>query len=538
MQDFPLTVSMLLRHGQRVHRRSQVLTYDGTGTKAATFADVAERAGRLAAAMSRLGVGDGDRVATFMWNTSEHLEAYLAVPSMGAVLHTLNVRLFPEQLVHIVNEAADKVILVHSTVLPALAAVADQLKSVSHYVVVDDGAPVGDDVKSALRSVCSYEDILAAEEPGFDWPQLDELQAAVMCYTSGTTGDPKGVVYSHRSTVLHAFATNNCGGLHFTGRDRALIIVPMFHVNAWGYPYTAWMTGCDMVMPARFLQGEALGKLIGSSRPTLSAGVPTIWADLARHAKSNPGVDLSSLKLVVSGGSAMPRSLVEEYDKLGVRMIQGWGMTETSPVCATSEPPAEAAPDDLGWRTKTGRVVPGVELRIVTDSGEEAPWDGTTSGEIQVRGPWITAGYFNDPAPEKFSDSWLRTGDIGTIDDYGFLQISDRLKDVIKSGGEWISSVGLEGEIMAHPEVVEASVIGVPDEKWSERPLAVVVRSEGSSVSAEELRSWLAGRVAKWWVPERWAFVDSIPKTSVGKFDKKVLRTAYAKGAFEVVTAG
>jgi fatty-acyl-CoA synthase len=533
MQDVDLTISGLLRHGQLVHRRSRVVTFDGDGTREATFGEVGERVERLAAALVRLGVRRGDRVATFMWNTQEHLELYLAVPSLGAVLHTLNLRLFPDQLAHIVAQAGDRVIFTHASVAPRLASQVGQLRGVEHYVVVDDGPPLPDEAAAALDPL-RYEELLAAEGPGIEWPRLDERSAASMCYTSGTTGDPKGVVYSHRSTWLHTLAVTSCGGLTFSERDRILLVVPQFHVNAWGHPYVAWMNGTDVVLPSRFLQGEPLARLIRLARPTLASGVPTIWNDLLSWVDDHPGEDISSLQTVISGGAALPRSMIERFDARGVRILQGWGMTETSPVCAVSVPPAQAHPDDVAWRARTGRIIAGVEARIVTGDGEVAPWDGVTTGEIEVRGPWVTGSYFGDPSPEKFHDGWLRTGDVGAIDDYGFLQITDRMKDVIKSGGEWISSLALETELMGHPDVHEATVVGVPDERWGERPLAVVVRRPGSSVTVPELQEWLTNRVAGWWVPERWVFVEELPKTTVGKFDKLAVRAALADGALSV----
>jgi fatty-acyl-CoA synthase len=532
MQDFPLTIAHLLRHGQAVHGRSQVATFDGEGVHRATFAEVADRAERLAAALTRLGIDEGDRVGTFCWNHQAHLEAYLAVPSMGAVLHTVNIRLFPDQLAFVVNHGEDRVVIVDDSLVPLLARVAGQLKTVEHFIVVGTGEA------EPLTNVLRYEDLLAAEQPGFSWPDLDERSASVMCYTSGTTGDPKGVAYSHRSTVLHSMSVNTVSVLGIEERDRVLVVVPMFHANAWGTPCAGWMAGADFVMPQRFLQAEPLTRLIALERPTLSAGVPTVWNDILQFGKQHD-IDLSSLRMVTAGGSAVPRSLMEQFqDRFGVRMIQGWGMTETSPVCALAYPPKGTDPaDDLTWRAKTGRVLPGVEVRIVADDGTVAANDGRSLGEIEVRGPWITGAYYRDPAPEKFHDGWLRTGDVATMDDYGFLQISDRTKDVIKSGGEWISSVELENALMAHPDIIEASVVGVADERWDERPLACVVLRPGATVTPGELREWLAARVAKWWLPERWAFVDEIPKTSVGKFDKKTLRARQQAGDLEVLIA-
>jgi fatty-acyl-CoA synthase len=535
MQDFPLTIGLLLRHGQTVHGGSEVVTFQGDESRRASYAEVAARAGRLAGALARLGIGSGDRVGTFCWNTQEHLESYLAVPCMGSVLHTLNIRLFPEQLTYVVNHAEDRVVFVDDSLVPLLAKVAPDLKTVERYVVVGSGdaAPLED--AAAGADVLRYEDLLAAESGDFTWPDVNERAAAAMCYTSGTTGNPKGVVYAHRSTVLHSMAACMSTGLALSEHDRVLPIVPMFHANAWGIPYAGWMAGADFLMPGRFLQAEPLARFIEHERPTFAGAVPTIWNDVLRYSQDHP-VDLSSFRMIVCGGSAVPRSLMEGFEAAhGVKIVQAWGMTETSPLAAIAYPPAGCEPaDEMDWRVQTGRVVPGVELRIVDDSGTPLPWDGDAVGEIEVRGPWITGSYYREPSPEKFDDGWLRTGDVGTVNERGFVQITDRAKDVIKSGGEWISSVELENHLMAHPDVLEASVIGVPDPKWEERPLACVVRKEGSSRSAEDLRAYLAGKVAEWQLPERWAFVDEVPKTSVGKFDKKVLRARHAAGELAV----
>ena len=533
MQDFPLTITAIFRHGRSVFGGSEVVTFEGESCRRASFARVAERADRLASALARLGIREGDRVATFAWNTQEHLEAYMAVPSMGAVLHTLNLRLFPEQLTYIANHAEDRVVLVDATLIPLLARVAGELKTVEQFVVMGEG-----DASGLGGNVLSYEELLAAESGDpYPYPDVDERSAAAMCYTSGTTGNPKGVVYSHRSTFLHSMAA--CGGTTFglTERDRILPIVPMFHANAWGLPYAGWMAGSDFVMPNRLLQGEPLVKLIMAEKPTVSGAVPTVWNDILAYAdKNKDSIDLTSLRLVPCGGSAVPRSLMEAFDERhGVRIVQAWGMTETSPIAAVATPPKTIpAEEEMDWRVKTGRVVAGVELRITADDGSVLPWDGEAVGEIEVRGPWITGSYYKEDDPEKFHDGWLRTGDVGCVTPEGFIQITDRAKDVIKSGGEWISSVELEGTLMGHPAVKEAAVVGVPDERWDERPLACVVLREGETVSPEDLKGFLSDRVAKWWLPERWTFIDEVPKTSVGKFDKKVLRARYADGELDI----
>jgi fatty-acyl-CoA synthase len=527
MQDFPLTIASLYRRGRDIFGDSEVVTFEGQESRRATFATVSQRAEKLAGALLRLGIREGDRVATFSWNNQEHQEAYLAVPCMGAILHTLNLRLAPEQLAWIINHAEDKVIIVDGSLVPALAKIKDQLRTVQHCIVT------GRDDASALGDVLRYDDLIGAESSGFDWPGLDERSAASMCYTTGTTGDPKGVVYSHRSVYLHSLA--QWGAFSLTEADRLLVIVPMFHVNAWGFPYTAWMLGADLLMPGRFLQADPLCHFIQQERPTVAFGVPTVWTDVLRYVDANQR-DLSSLRLVVCGGSAVPRSLMEQFqERHGVRIIQAWGMTETSPVAAIAFPPRGVADtDEMNWRAKTGRVVAGVELRTVDDDGIALPADGQSVGEIEVRGPWITGSYYLVDAPDKFQDGWLKTGDVGHVDAKGFVQITDRSKDVIKSGGEWISSVELETALADHPDVIEATVVGVPDERWQERPLALVVLKPGAATTPDDLQSFLASKVARWWVPERWAFVGEIPKTSVGKFNKKVVRAMYAEGRLPV----
>ena len=534
MQDFPLTVANILRHGRAIFGESRVVTLEEGGrTRTKTFAEVAARAEQLAAALRELGIRPGDRVGTFAWNTQEHLEAYLALPSMGAVLHTLNIRLFPEQLAWVINHAEDKAILIEDCLIPVLAKVLPELKTVRHFVVIGKGDA------GPLPRPLRYEDLLAAQKPGFSWPDLDERSAAAMCYTSGTTGNPKGVAYSHRSTWLHSQAICTKAIFSLDEHERLLPIVPMFHANAWGTPYGCWFAGADLLMPGRFLQPEPLCRFIEKEKPTVSAAVPAIWNGILQYADAHP-VDLSSLRMVICGGSAVPRALIEAFQvRHGVRFVQAWGMTEMSPLGAIAHPPRGATPgEEIGWRSKTGRVAAGVELRLVDGSGRVVPWDGESVGEIQARGPWVTASYASDPSPEKFDQGWLRTGDVGSIDRRGFIQITDRAKDVIKSGGEWISSVELENTIMAHPAVLEAAVISVHDDKWGERPLACVVKKAGASVDAKALRDFLESRVARFWLPERWAFIAEVPKTSVGKFDKKVLRSRFTDGKLEVVTVG
>jgi fatty-acyl-CoA synthase len=531
MQDYPLTISSIMRYGTQIFADSEVATYDGVGMRRTSYAELGRRTARLANALRRLGVDADQRVATFQWNNNEHLEAYLAIPSMGAVLHTLNIRLAADQVAYIANHAEDDIVIVDGTLVPLLARVLPQMKTVRHVIVVGDAdlSPL----EAAGKMLHAYEELLAAEPETFDWPEIDERQAASMCYTSGTTGNPKGVVYSHRTAYLHSMGACLGNTFGLSSADRVLPVVPMFHANAWGLPYAALLAGASLVMPDRFLQAEPLVRIIETERPTISGAVPTIWNDLLRHAQEH-GSDLSSLRLVPCGGSAVPESLMRAFDDLGVRIVQAWGMTETSPLASIATPPPGAS-DPWRYRVTQGRIVGGLEVRVVGDGDVILPSDGEAVGEIEIRGAWITGSYYKDEDPSKFHDGWLRTGDVGTISPDGYLVLTDRAKDVIKSGGEWISSVELENHLMAHPDVIEAAVVGVPDPRWQERPLASVVLRDGAETSAAQLREFLSGHVPKWQLPERWAFIKEVPKTSVGKFSKRTLRQMYADGDLDVV---
>ncbi|WP_329572318.1 long-chain fatty acid--CoA ligase [Streptomyces sp. NBC_01361] len=542
MQDVPLLISRILTHGSTIHGTSQVTTWTGeSGPQRRSFAEIGDRSAQLAHALrDNLGIVDDDRVATLMWNNAEHVEAYFAIPSMGAVLHTLNLRLPAEQLVWIVNHAADRVIIVNGSLLPLLAPLLPSLTGVEHIVVSGPGDRSLLD--GARPQVHEYEELIAGKPVAYDWPQLDERQAAALCYTSGTTGDPKGVVYSHRSIYLHSMQVNMTQSMGLTDEDTSLVVVPQFHVNAWGLPHATFMTGVHMLMPDRFLQPAPLAEMIESERPTHAAAVPTIWQGLLAELTAKPR-DVSSLGQVTIGGSACPPSLMKAFDELGMRVCHAWGMTETSPLGTVARPPAAAVGTDeeFAYRLTQGRFPAGVEARLSGPDGELLAWDGESAGELEVRGPWIAGAYYSGPDSEplrpadKFSDDgWLKTGDVGTISPDGFLTLTDRAKDVIKSGGEWISSVDLENALMSHPDIAEAAVVAVPDEKWGERPLATVVLKDGASADFEILRAFLGEKVAKWQLPERWTVIAAVPKTSVGKFDKKVLRKQYAEGELDI----
>jgi fatty-acyl-CoA synthase len=531
MQDVPLTLPHLFGRAEQLFFDKEIVTATATGRERGTYGTWAERTRRLGGVLDDLGISEDGRVATFGWNTARHLELYFAAPCSGRVLHTLNIRLFPEQLVYIANHAEDEVIFVDRSLVALLWPLLDQLTTVRHIVVMDDGkgevpSPDGG------RTVHDYEDLLGAADP-VEFHVDDESRAASMCYTSGTTGNPKGVVYSHRSSFLHTLGTMVTSGIGVEESDRILPVVPMFHANAWGLAHAAVASGASLVMPGPDLSPKAIADLIVEERVTIAAGVPTIWMGVLPELE---GRDTSSLRAIPCGGSAVPRALSEGYRKqTGLPIMQAWGMTETSPIASVGriKSTLDAELDDEGradLRTTVGQPSICVEPRIVRPGSTEAlPWDGESSGELQVRGPWIAAEYYDDErSPESFTeDGWLKTGDVAVIDPHGYIRLVDRTKDVIKSGGEWISSVDLENELMGHPKIAEAAVIGVPHPKWAERPLACVVAKAGEALTKQDVLAYLEPRVAKWWLPDDVVFVDEIPKTSVGKFSKKDLRDKF-----------
>ncbi|MFB8007065.1 long-chain fatty acid--CoA ligase [Nocardia sp. NPDC056000] len=541
MQDEQLSLATLLKYASTFQGESTISTWTGDGVRTQTFSEIGADAARLANALRDLGIGEGDRVGTFMWNNNEHMVVYVAVPAMGAVLHALNIRLFPEQLVYVANHAEDQVVIVDGTLVPMFAQYLPNLKTVRHVIVANGDA-------SSLTApegvqVHSYAELLAAQPDTYDYPVVDERSAAGMCYTSGTTGDPKGVVYSHRSNFLHAMQVCAPNGMGFSEADTVLAIVPLFHANAWGLPYAAMMSGANLLMPDRFLQPGPLLEMMAAIKPTFAAAVPTIWGGVLAGLQAAPQ-DISHLRTCVVGGAALPPSMMHAFeDKYGVKLLHAWGMTETSPLGSVSHPPSTSEGDERwAYRYTQGRFPAGVQARLVSDDGDIIPNDGESLGELEVRGPWITGSYYSPDGdtidPDKFHDGWLRTGDVGKISPNGFLTLVDRSKDVIKSGGEWISSVDLENAVVGHASVAEAAVIGIPDPKWDERPLVAVVLAAGSQAEPEELRDFLADKFAKWQLPEYWTFIDEVPKTSVGKFDKKRLRGQYADGALTVTKLG
>ena len=534
MMDTPLSIATLVRHAERVHGDAIVTTATETGSRKATFRECSKRASKLAHALRGLGVTSDQRVGTFMWNNQEHFEAYMAVPAMGAVLHTLNIRLPPAEVVFIANAAEDLVVLVDASLLPLFASILPGCTTVKHVIVVGKGDTTA--LAATGKTIHDYDALIAAaSDAPFDYPVVDERDACAIAFTSGTTGSPKGVAYSHRSAMLHSMQLCLGDATGVGSRDRVLAVVPMFHVCAWGLPWACMLVGADLVLPDRFLQPDGIARIITSEKPTFAGAVPTIWTGLLQYVDKNP-IDLKSFRMVLVGGSACPPSLMKAFEERhGMHIVHAWGMTETSPLGSVAVAREGLDPEEA-WklRISQGRLSPFVEAKLVGPDGKEIAWDGATSGELLVRGPWVTASYYPENDLEKFSDGWLRTGDVGTLTKDGYLTLTDRAKDVIKSGGEWISSVALENHLMGHETLLEACVVGVPDDKWGERPLACVVAKPGKDVSFAELRAFLADKIAKWQLPERWAIIASVPKTSVGKFDKKVLRADYAAGKLDV----
>jgi fatty-acyl-CoA synthase len=526
MDDFPLTLTAIVERAERLTANSKVVSRRPDGAiERTTIGDCARRARLLASALSELGVRQGDRVATLLWNQPEHLELYFAIPLMGAVIHTINPRLHPDELSFIAADAEDRAIVVDESLLEVFERFSDAWHFEHVIVVSRSGSP-------PQRSIDYASLIEGASEP-MSWPRLEERQAAAMCYTSGTTGRPKGVVYSHRALVLHSLVSALPDQQGISARDTILPVVPMFHVNAWGFPYIAAFAGAGLVLPGPRLDAQSVLDLLACEKVTITAGVPTVWMMVLEALDAEPDRwDLSSLKQLVVGGSAVPRSMFEGFDRHRLTIIQAWGMTETSPLGSVCRLPQELddapAEEQYEFRVRQGIPSPFVELRARGDDGELIRWDDKTMGELEVRGPWVAAGYHRGQGTEKFTDDgWFQTGDIVRIDSRGCIRICDRSKDLVKSGGEWISSVDLENLLMAHRAVAEAAVIAIPDERWGERPLAAVVLKEGETASAEELREHLAQEFAKWQLPERVEFIEQIPRTATGKFKKTDLRERF-----------
>ncbi|MFN2461902.1 MAG: long-chain fatty acid--CoA ligase [Candidatus Velthaea sp.] len=529
MMDVPLTIRGILEHAVRNHARREIVSRDGPDIVRYTYADFGKRVAQLAHAVRRLGVGGGDRVASFGWNTHRHLELYYAVPCIGSILHTTNIRLFPEQVAEIIEHAGDKVVFVDGSLVPAMQKAIAARPALANLTYVIMGAAT-----EKLPNAYDYETLLAAEPAEYRYPDLDENAGAILCYTSATTGDPKGALFSHRSTVIHAFAIALTDVFSISQRDVVLPIVPQFHVNAWGLPFLTLMVGAKMVMPGAALDPQSVCDLVQQENVTMSGGVPTVWL-AARDLLKQTGRRIPSLNRIVIGGSAVPPALFDDLEEMGISVIHAWGMTEMSPVGTVSFVKGELAerpPEERRRkRLKQGQFSPIVQWRVVDEDGREIAQDGVSRGELYVRGPAVAREYFCNPAATNaaFVDGWFRTGDIVTVDEDGYMEIVDRSKDMIKSGGEWISSVELENTLMGHPSVKEACVFGVPHQKWMERPVAAVVLRESAPADEAAIRDWLATRVAKWWLPDRVVFVDAIPRTGVGKFLKRDLRREYAE---------
>jgi fatty-acyl-CoA synthase len=532
MQDHPLTIVHLFDRAERYHPDREIVTAVPGGRERLTYGAWAARTRRLGGVLDALDISESGRVGTFAWNSSRHLELYFAAPCTGRVVHTLNIRLFPEQLTYIANHAEDEVVFVDRSLMALLAPLLPTFTTVRHLVIMDDGKGEIPEIPSHIARH-DYEDLLAAATPvSFD--VTDERRAASMCYTSGTTGNPKGVVYSHRSTFMHTMGVMTADSVGVCEADTLLPVVPMFHANTWGLAHAGVATGANLVMPGADLSGKAVADLIVEERVTVAAGVPTIWMAVLPELKDR---DTSALRLIPCGGAAVPKALSEGYRaQVGLPIFQAWGMTETSPIATTASLTTArrtgATEEELAEvRSWQGLPAFGVDLRVVEpDTIDPLPWDGESSGELQARGSWITGTYYNDErAAESFtSDGWLRTGDVAVVMPDGYVRLMDRTKDLIKSGGEWISSVEIENELMAHPEIREAAVIGVSHPKWSERPLACVVLSEGSSLTKDEILAYITPKLAKWQIPDDVVFIDEVPKTSVGKFSKKTLRERFA----------
>lgn len=541
MMDYQLTLTPIMKRANQLYPKKEIRSKFGDITHSYTYADFYQRCGQLAHALAKLGVEPGDRIGTLAWNTYRHQELYFGVPCMGAVVHTLNLRLPVDQLIFIINHAEDKVIFIDDTLLPLLEGIAEHLTTVEHIVIMTDG----DLPETKLENAMSYEALLAAESGDYDWPELDENSAAAMCYTSGTTGNPKGVLYSHRSIVLHTFGVSLTDVMQLSEKDILMPVVPMFHAMAWGLVYAGVMIGSTLVYCGRHMTGPDLAGLIQANKVTITAGVPTLWLGLLQTLEQGD-YDISSLRAMTVGGSAVPRSMIKSFqEKFGVQIVQGWGMTEMNPLGTISQLKSHMEDWELeekyDVRAKQGWALAGVEMRIVGPTGEGLPWDGEAFGELQVRGPWVVGEYYKDDRNEEsFMDGWFRTGDIAAIDPEGYMIIVDRTKDVVKSGGEWISTVDLENAIMAHDDVLEAAVIALPHPKWQERPLACVVKRDGVDKDklTEELYALLAKGFAKWQLPDKIEFIEEVPKTSVGKFDKKVLRKEFADYKLGEVEAG